>query len=230
MPRRPGHARAPRARSHGWSAPGSSRALRAPLRRSPRLSIASASAPYSFSIRVEQCGLGDPAVEGPVEVSNVHLGADRGVTRQPRVGDALLNGGTPSGAGHEPDRLAVDLDGLGPHRDLLVVEHYRSQGPRRRWPLRERVGTDEVAVVAPDGEAEAGIVGRVAPRHVRAPGAVALLETEGAERGAAGGDHAVRGPGRPEGVPQPRAVGRRARELPPELAGVGDPHRVDLCA
>src|SRR3954466_13534206 len=209
MPRRPGHARAPRARSHGWSAPGSSRALRAPLRRSPRLSIASASAPYSFSIRVEQCGLGDPAVEGPVEVSNVHLGADRGVTRQPRVGDALLNGGTPSGAGHEPDRLAVDLDGLGPHRDLLVVEHDRSQGPRRRWPLRERVGTDEVAVVAPageaapgivgavappDGEAEAGIVGRVAPRHVRAPGAVALLETEGAERGAAGGDHAVRGP------------------------------------
>src|SRR5689334_18139283 len=101
-----------------------------------------------------------------VEVPDVYLGAGWKRAGEPRVGDAPLDGRAPTRARHEPDRLSIDLDGLGSHRNLLVVERDGPKGSCGGRADRERLRAYEGLIGGPHREAEAGLLGCIAARHV----------------------------------------------------------------
>ena len=91
----------------------------------------------------------------------------------------------------------------------------------------QRLPSLELALVHPDGEAEAGLERIVLGVDVLAPQPIALLEAKRVERAAAGRDDPVHLPGLPQNVPGSLSHRDLPVELPTELAGVGDPLRPD---
>src|SRR5205085_4521915 len=163
-----------------------------------------------------------------VEVGDLHPRAGfRLLEREVAVRDALRDAVAVVAARHvAEDGIAVH-DRLLAHRDLAVVDRQAAELPLDPLGLDalQRGTADEVALVHPHREAEAGLVRVVVGVDVGAPAAVALLQPQRVERAGSGDDETELLAGFDQLLPEPLAHLHRNVELPSELPRAPDPQR-----